>query len=750
MTISYKDIPPLAAYIDRIGAEQLNFRRFIVRTFKGDHYYVERCLIRLGADGEVTVANKEFAPTKEEAAAIKGALLSVSWPKAINATAANLKVLKKKLGGNAMLYGFYDRASGEVIMVQERAEIEGKKAYIPWTFWSDGEWRKMEPEQALPFWKPSERTGKRRIMVHEGAKTAHIIHTLVSDKEKLAAHPWGDQLKDYEHWGMIGGALAPHRSDYGELVLEKPLEVIYVCDNDYPGKAALREVSRAYGHALKGIMFDERWPASWDMADPMPKTLFSSSGRWLGPELKKLTQLATWATETVPSPDGKGKGVTVVRREFTEEWFHCVVPEVFVHRDWSSVILTSSEFNNRVRPFSDVDDTARLVKTDAASKSAVLKYQPAIKIGIYSDETGARFINTHSPSPIKAEKGDPTPFLEFMSRLVPAEEDRRELLRWCATLIARPDTKMLYGVLLISEKQGVGKGTLGEKILGPLVGEANVSSPSESDIVDSAFNYWAAHKRLAVVHEIYAGHSAKAYNKLKSVITDRYITVSKKYQANYDIENWIHIFACSNSMRAIQLSIDDRRWFVPKITEEKIGAPYWIELNEWLIEHGGLGIIRWWAHEWLKKNAPVARGDAAPWSTAKHEVIEEGYSPGMILVSRVLDYLKAHILQDQTEGKAVFLLDVDLVQVIKDYVYEGRPNDRLERPATIRKVARASGWEVGEIRGQVGSWGTSAMGARIISLDPEVAKMVPSELAKLGRPLDVAALAKRMLENARM
>ena len=86
-------------------------------------------------------------------------------------------------------------------------------------------------------------------------------------------------------------------------------------------------------------------------------------------------------------------------------------------------------------------------------------------------------------------------------------------MRWCATLVARPDIRMEYGVLLISEMQGVGKGTLGERILAPLVGPWNCSFPTEQSIVDSSFNSWIAHKRLAVVHEIYAGHNIKAYNK---------------------------------------------------------------------------------------------------------------------------------------------------------------------------------------------------------------------------------------------
>ena len=60
--------------------------------------------------------------------------------------------------------------------------------------------------------------------------------------------------------------------------------------------------------------------------------------------------------------------------------------------------------------------------------------------------------------------------------------------------------RMSYGMLLISEKQGVGKTTLGASILGPLIGTWNCSFPGENDIL-AQFNEWVAHKRLAVVSD---------------------------------------------------------------------------------------------------------------------------------------------------------------------------------------------------------------------------------------------------------
>src|SRR5688572_17915481 len=80
--IDYKSIPALAKFIDRIGAEQLNFRRFMVKEHRGK-YYTEKCVITLKKNGEMHITNKEYAPSKEEKEHIKGALMEADWPKSI-------------------------------------------------------------------------------------------------------------------------------------------------------------------------------------------------------------------------------------------------------------------------------------------------------------------------------------------------------------------------------------------------------------------------------------------------------------------------------------------------------------------------------------------------------------------------------------------------------------------------------------------------------------------------------------------
>jgi hypothetical protein len=721
----------LTDYLRRINAEVLNFRRAMVKEHRGA-YYIERTLIKINGDGSIDCSRKEHAPTEEEAKAIKAALAGSEFPRSVEASEASAKAriedyVKTRGFKREDFYELRSRATGKIIMIQERRDDgNGSKIYKPHTLWSDNVWRELEPEGKLPFWKPKEWRASK-IMVHEGSKAAAFVDWMLHDrsleaKKAREAHPWTDELKNYEHWGMIGGAMAPHRTDYSELKREQPLEVVYVCDNDFPGREVLPAFSKNYGSTLKGIIFHQGWPESWDMADPMPKAMFSKiRGKYNGPSLKSLMVPATYATELIPNPSGKGRPVSVMKDAFAKEWMHSITPEAYIHHEWPSDILSVDEFNSRVRPFSDVGNTAKLLLACASSKSRRLHYKPGEKPGFSGNGDGA-YINTFCPSNIKPIKGDATPWLDYMNMLVPEEEDRNNLMRWCATLIARPDIKMEYGVLLISETQGVGKTTLGERILAPIVGYPNTSFPSETDIVDSQFNSWIAHKRLAIVNEIYAGASVKAYNKLKNIVTDEQITVNKKHQATYEIQCWIHILACSNSIRALKLSMDDRRWLVPKITEEKQKPSYWSEFNNWLAEEGGLGIIMNWAVEYLLDVGPVSKGDNAPSSGAKRAMVEESLSPGQALVAGLLKEIA-----ELTEiGDGVFTTDQRLIEAIKNTLYGGHENAKLERPGTIRKLAKDYGWFVGESRTR--HWCPPGTNGYIISRDEQLARRDPQEL----------------------
>lgn len=726
------DLPkPLLDYYRRIGAEPVNHYRATVKIYYGT-YYREKATIRITEDFKIK-APKDYAPDDEEEKAIVAALKAHgSFPKAIGATLASVEALEPLTTGQLVL--FWNRASDTISFVQERVQLtKAKKIFIPWTFTDTAGWLKMEPDK-LPFFKPRKGDQNSAIMLHEGAKAATAAQAIADDPN--SDHPWALELRPYEHWGLIGGALAPHRADWQELRNINPGSLTYVCDRDQPGEAALQLVSRLWDSPLTGIKFGADFEERWDIADPLPKKMFSSkSKRFIGQPLASYKVSATWATEKVQS-ENAGRPRYVIKQEFASEWFHSVQPEIFIHKDNPYSVLNAREFNNMVRPYSDVDDTARLLMTSGTSKSFKLQYDPARSAGTYTSPLGESYINAHCPSSVVAEPGDPQPWLDYISYLLPNEKDRIETMRWIATLACHPEIKMHYALLLISTRHGVGKSFLATNVLCPLVGVRNYAAPSQQEIVDNKYNDWAANIRLAACHEIYAGHSSKAYDALKDIITEKDLNITKKYVNSYKIRNWVHLYACSNSPRALKLAVGDRRWLIPKVTNDHRPYSYWDELAKWLNEEGGLGIVRWWLEEFLKREDidPVYPGQEAPMTSAKMEVLDENKSRGQQIVSRHLEFIKDKLKQNEP----AFVMDQALVELIKMKEYEGRHNDKLERPSTIRQTAESCGWFIGNKPARIKDWGEVNWRGRVIATTPELAAMEPGDIQLMGlKPINV-------------
>jgi hypothetical protein len=293
-----KSIPKaVTEYIDRIGAIQINFRSYQVKEFKGK-YYFEKAYIKINGDGTVT-APEDYMPNEAEAAAIQKAWVEGNIPKSIPARSTKGIHL---MNADSKLYLFYDKED-RIIFAQERTE---PKAYIPWSFWDDGEWRRMQPDGVIPFFKPRKRNmrdWKQKIMIHEGAKAAEAAQLMKSD------HPWYDEFKDYEHWGIVGGALAVNRADYKDLREQMAQDTIYVCDNDHPGRSMLQWISKKYGARLTGIFFDNRFKSGWDIADPLPDEFYNRDKLYIGPRFEHFKKPATYATEII-QPTEKGEKPT--------------------------------------------------------------------------------------------------------------------------------------------------------------------------------------------------------------------------------------------------------------------------------------------------------------------------------------------------------------------------------------------------------------------------------------------------------
>lgn len=692
------DLPNVAAYLARIGAEPRSLRTAVVRETRGK-YWTDIAKVSFTKDGEVS-APKLYAPDESEAKAIKTECAAADWPN-LNRIPSLIQLPKElKEAPKDDLYVFRDK-NDLIVMVQQRMDIDGEKRYVPWTYWDDNEWRRMEPDGALPLWGLEQLKNHTVVFIHEGAKAARKVARMVAGetveaREALKNHPWGQELSHAAHLGWIGGALSPGRTDWRSLNKGNVKRVYIVSDNDLAGVMAVPRISYHLKVPTFHIQFTEEWPASFDLADEFPESMFTDINgyrHYCGPSFRTCTHPATWATDQLPNPSGRGKPILRLRDSFIDQWLYCEQAEVYVNKEMPEILRSGKSLNVQLLPWIHNCNISAMIANAYAGRKTQLAYRPDMEGRMVSDGTTSA-VNLHRPSDIRPKAGDPTPWLEFLKYMFPIERERMQVKRWCATLIGRPEIRMEYGLLLVSESQGIGKTTLGANILAPLVGKHNTSFPSENTIVNSSFNSWLANKRLIVIGEIYSGHSWKAYNKLKGYITDKEIEVNEKYMKPYVVDNWAHIVACSNSRRALKVEQDDRRWFYPEVTEISWKREQFEDLHEWL-RGGGLPIILHWAQNY---GDYCRTGERAPMTGMKMEMIEGSRSEAQkelidlcqaikdeeISVAFSMREVKAWLIERPTIGR-LFDTDYELRRAVKD-IHWGQLNRRIKIAGQLQYV----------------------------------------------------------------
>jgi len=697
----------LGDFIRRHKLHTSSFRRIVRRLRPQGGYRQEQTAIRITRDGKVEYPLDDVQPNDETegqkiADEVRTADLPTSeWAMGLpdnlkEVDPANLYICRTQHERE----GVWPQRAGEeqekrhgiLFVVQRIDQPNGEKLYLPWSYWNDQKWRRMEPDGKLPLYglHRLNDTGKR-VYVHEGAKAARAAQEIADGLHP--EHPLAQELAGTIHLGWLGGALNPGRTDWEPL---KKLSYLYiVADRDTAGESAVPVISKALKIPITAVLFDDRFRKNFDLADDWPEkenNWRTKKGDYIGPTLEDFEEPATWATDEVPLT--KNKTVCVLRKVFADDWFYVDKQEVFVNRRQPHVQRNEQSLNKYLRKYSDSPKTADLM-LKVVSRASRLIYRPYRqgKALVVIKEDKETLFNTYQPPTIMPKplpklpsddplSCDPSPFIEYMTYLIPDADERHHLMRWCATLIARPEQRMEWAVLMYSEETGIGKTTLGAKILAPLVGKKhNVSFPNERTITNPEFNGWYAEKRLAICNELYAGKDDKAYHRLKDIITDEDVSMNEKYEKRRDLECVVHIYACSNSPRALTIDDHDRRWFLPEVTETKRPKAYWKQFNAWLAE-GGLPIIRQWAECFLKFNEQVEKGERAPDTVRKRELIEEQRTPGL----RDVLALGENVKEAMTERQQKIVVSVEDVLTSVRERHKGRVEGRDKLIAMLTKA----------------------------------------------------------------
>lgn len=135
---------------------------------------------------------------------------------------------------------------------------------------------------------------------------------------------------------------------------------------------------------------------------------------------------------------------------------------------------------------------------------------------------------------------------------------------WLSLVVTFPDCRTRWTPVLRSV-HGIGKGTLVQEVLRPLLGAHTVKEVDYKRTV-GAFSGELFLNRLIVMNEVEAT-SPEQYNRLKTIVSDDYHFVERKGEQAFDAKMYFATLMFSNKEKPLTIPKGDRRYWLPDFIE---------------------------------------------------------------------------------------------------------------------------------------------------------------------------------------
>ena len=220
---------------------------------------------------------------------------------------------------------------------------------------------------------------------------------------------------------------------------------------------------------------------------------------------------------------------------------------------------------------------------------------------VRDEDTAELCYNTYTPTkllplhrPTAEAQAILKPFLDHISYLFMNEERANQMLDWLAACVQYPAKRVLWAPLVVTTHEGVGKGFVAQ-VIKQLVGATNYKMITADALgVHVNFNDFLVNCSVLCVDEVYMPKQASFKNRLNAMITEPQLEINRKHGTKL-MENLYCNFICfSNHIDAIDLSVNDRRFWVHIFREKPKGADYYRKLFAWMESTRGLAVLFQW------------------------------------------------------------------------------------------------------------------------------------------------------------
>jgi Family of unknown function (DUF5906)/NrS-1 polymerase HBD domain len=314
--------------------------------------------------------------------------------------------------------------------------------------------------------------------------------------------------------------------------------------------------------------------------------------------------------------------------------------EVFDKRD--GVFLNRGRFRARYSHFVFAIDGENDKTTEDAWKAFTesrvnpvriahsVTFRPPEPAGTVYEEEGRTLVNTYVPAVVERVRGDASPFLDLLGRVIHDAHDRDIYLSYAAHAVQNPGSKAGWAIV-VQGVPGNGKSLLAE-IIARAIGLRFVHVPNPADI-ENKFNQWLEGTLLVIVNDADREATQRDLSEiLKPLITDRRIEIQGKGVNQYTGDNRANVLINTNHRDAVRKTREDRRFAVIYTNQQKVEdlardgltEDYFARFVAWL-ESGGFAICAEFLHSYSIPDAlnPSVGALRAPLTSSTDAAIRE-------------------------------------------------------------------------------------------------------------------------------
>ena len=329
-------------------------------------------------------------------------------------------------------------------------------------------------------------------------------------------------------------------------------------------------------------------------------------------------------------------------------------------------------------------------------------FRPECEPNIIITEEGEDMVNLWRGIQTARTKGDASPFINHVKKLLPVGHDAEMYISYLACMVQRPGAKFRFCSVLQGAK-GNGKSFFGA-VISHALGNRYVHYPNSADITNK-FNAWMAGKLCIIVEEISTHDKRETLDVLKPMISNPRLEMQGKGIDAVTGDNCANFLMYVNEQGSLPTNDNERRYAIYHAAQQTYedmvrdgmgeGSGYFSALWSWA-NNGGWAIITNFLAEYPIPDAyNPALLERAPRTSAFDDAVNASLSRLSLDIIEAIDngrhgfcggWLATHTIDQflREEGKDRFVTRAAKKEMLNELGYVTHPalsqNGRVSNP----------------------------------------------------------------------